>query len=203
MVAKQLLIFILFMWSASSARSQTLSDNFNLKLGYGLANFHNEAIWTNSDESAKDGQLALASIGYTKKFENFNLTSELFTFIGSNISGSYSTNNTVYRTKNIWGISLNPEFKLYEESFGYVKVGYALAESQESDNYGSVNYGFSKGWLYGFGMKLPLKKDIFLGLETFRINFSRTNPVYSTGWSTYTTNKPNITFSSIYIGINF
>ena len=100
MVTKQLLISILFMWSASSARSQALSDDFNLKLGYGLANFHNEAIWTNSDESAKDGQLALATIGYTKKFKKFNLTNELFTFIGSSISGKYSTNNTVYLSFN-------------------------------------------------------------------------------------------------------
>ena len=40
-------------------------------------------------------------IGYTKNFEKFNLTTELFTFIGPSDSGNYSTYNTVYRTKNI------------------------------------------------------------------------------------------------------
>ncbi len=183
--------------------SQTLPNGLSFKLGYGLANSHNQAVWNYSDESAKDGQLALASIGYTKNFEKLNLTTELFTFIGPSDSGNYSTYNTVYRTKNIWGVSLNPEFKLNGESIGYLKLGYAFAKSQQADDYGSVDYGSTQGGLYGFGVKLPMSKDIFIGLESFRIGFSRTDRVYSTVWSTYTTNKPNVTFSSVYIGRNF
>ena len=196
---KWIRIFVPLIAITDMAYSESRESNFSVKLGYGLANYHNEAIWSYPDESARDGQLGLAAIEYTKRFGSFNLTGELFTFIGSSDSGSYSTYNTVYRTSNIWGFNLNPEFKINAESVGYLKVGYAFAKSQQADNYGYVDYGSIQGGLFGFGAKLPLAKDVSIGLESFRIGFSRTDPAYSSGWSKYTTNKSTVTFSSVYI----
>lgn len=203
MCFKWIRVFIPLIAFTNMAYSESPASNLSMKLGYGLANYHNEAIWSYSDESARDGQMALAAIGYTKKFEDFNLTGELFRFIGPSVSGSYNTHNTVYRTSNIWGFSLNPEFKINAESFGYLKVGYAFAKSQQADDYGYVDYGTIQGGLFGFGVKLPLSKDVFIGLESFRIGFSRTDPVYSSGWSKYTTNKSTVTFSSVYFSKHF
>jgi hypothetical protein len=200
---KYVLIFIPLIAFTDAAYSESPTNNFSVKLGYGLANYHNEAIWTYADESAKDGQMALTVIGYTKQFEGFNLTGELFTFVGPSDSGSYSEYNTVYKTSNIWGFNLNPEFKINAESVGYLKIGYAFAKSQQADNYGYVDYGSIQGGLFGLGVKLPIAKDVFIGLESFRIGFSRTGPAYSSGWSRYTTNKSTVTFSSVYISKYF
>jgi hypothetical protein len=182
---------------------QSRERGLELQIGYGMANFHNEGMWNYPDETAKDGQLTSIGLGYDYNIGQLSLTGHIFALFGPTDSGSYSQYNTIYRTQNIWGAVIRPGYRINSDTAVYSNFGYASATTSHEDNNGSEDYGTTTGPLFGFGIKTNLDKNTAFGFEAYRISFQRSQSVYSTGWSTYTTNKPNLTYAGLYLSKYF
>jgi hypothetical protein len=201
------IILIYLISISSSVYADAAFDGANAQIGMGFANLGSDNNWTSYGQYkyGQKGALGNISFGYSRKLDNqFNLSANAFYTFGSDKSGGRpDDNNTIYKIKDVWGIVFEPGYYFSESSLGFLKVGYAKASSEFNDSYGKSNYGDSNGFLYGIGFKQMIQDNIFLGAETYQIDFSRSDTVNPVHWSGTTTNKPSLTYGGITLGYNF
>jgi hypothetical protein len=184
----------------SATLSKGAFDGVNLSLGLGAASLTSEyADNTPSYYQASDrGASGNIAIGYSYAFKNrFNLAGNLFYQFGLERSGNLDEWGGLYnfKVKNIWGVTLEPGYNFTDNSLGYLKLGYAKADSKT--DYSS--YETSVGFLYGVGFKQLIAPQTFVGVETYQIDFSRekSHEAYDS------TNKPSLTYAGIMMGYTF
>jgi hypothetical protein len=204
---KKLLLITLFTLSFPSFSADAAFDGVNAQLGVGFANLGSDNHWTRfgNYKYGEKGTLGNISLGYSHKLSNqFNLAANAFYVFGSDKSGGRPDDfNTVYKTKDIWGVVFEPGYYFSENSLGFLKLGYARASSEFEDSRSKTDYGDSNGFLYGLGFKQALQDHLYVGVETYQIDFSRSDSIYNTRYTSNTTNKPSVTYGGITLGYNF
>jgi len=189
------------------APNQTLDkgsfDGINISLGLGAASLHSDYAdngppYPEYYQAADKGFSGNVSIGYSYAFKNrLNLASSLFYQFGSERSGNLDEWGGLYnfKVKNIWGITIEPGYNFKDDSLGYLKIGYARADSKT--DYSS--YDSSNGFLYGAGFKQLITANTFIGVEAYQIDFTRekSHDYYDS------TNKPSLTYAGISLGYKF
>lgn len=183
-------------------------NGVNAQIGAGFANLGSENYWSDygSYKYGKKGTLGNISLGYSHKFENqFNIATNLFYTFGSDKSGGRPDNyNTVYKTKNIWGLVLEPGYYFSDSSLGFLKLGYARTSSEHVDSGSKSDFGNINGFLYGLGFKQMIQDHLYIGAEAYQIDFSKSDITQNNWWpGNDITNKPSVTYGGIMLGYNF
>ena len=184
-------------------------DGLNAQVGVGFANLGSESQWSGSYKYGEKGVLGNVSLGYSRQLNNrFNFAANVFYTFGSDKTGGAfrdgSPNyNSRFKTKNIWGLVAEPGYYFSENSLGYFKLGYARATSEYEDSGSQSDYGNSNGFLYGLGFKQMIQDRIFVGAETYHIDFSKSDNVYNSWWEVNTNNTPSVTYGGVTLGYNF
>jgi opacity protein-like surface antigen len=167
--------------------------------------------------SGKLGQQNIAgnvAFGYNYGLTNgLNIGANVFYNIASDAAGSLSSNsdgdalNISQRLKNIWGISVEPGYSFSDNSLGYMKLGWAQAQSSltlTADGSLPVSLGTTNGFLYGVGFKQAINKNVYVGIELYQIAFGKKNTTRiadSTNVSVSST--PTYTYGGIVLGARF
>ena len=168
--------------------------------------------------SGKLGQQNIAgnvAFGYNYGLPNgLNIGANVFYNIASDAAGSLSSNSSgdvltvSHRLKNIWGISVEPGYSFSDNSLGYMKLGWAQAQSSltltADDESLPVSLGTTNGFLYGVGFKQAINKNVYVGIEFYQIAFGKKNTARiadSTNVSVSST--PTYTYGGIVLGARF
>lgn len=110
----QKLFFTSFLSLSINAFAGPAFNGVNAQIGVGFANLGSENYWSDygSYKYGKKGTFGNISLGYSHKFENqFNIATNLFYTFGSDKSGGRPDDyNSVYKTKNIWGLVFEPGY---------------------------------------------------------------------------------------------
>jgi hypothetical protein len=184
-------------------------DGLNTQIGIGFANLSSESQWGGNYKYGEKNVLGNISLGYSRQLNNqFNIAANVFYTFGSDKTGGAfkdgSPNyNSRFKTKNIWGLVIEPGYYFSEDSLGYFKLGYARTTSEYEDSGSQTDYGNSNGFLYGVGIKQMIHDHIYIGAETYQIDFSKSDNVYNSWWETNTNNTPSVTYGGITLGYNF
>jgi hypothetical protein len=190
-----------------SVFAEAAFDGVNAQLGIGFANLGSENNWPGygNYKYGEKGTLGNISLGYSQKIENqFNIAANIFYAFGSDKSGGRpDDHNTIYKTNDIWGIVFEPGYYFSDSSLGFLKLGYARASSEFIDSRSRSDYGSSDGFLYGLGFKQNIQDHLYIGAETYQIDFSRSDGIYNSYYTSNTSNKPSITYGGISLGYNF
>ncbi len=204
-LSKLFLISLLIIISPS-VFAEAAFDGVNAQLGIGFANLGSENNWSNygNYKYGEKGTLGNISLGYSHRLENqFNMAANVFYAFGSDKSGGRPDDyNTIYKTNDIWGTVFEPGYYFSQNTLGFLKLGYARASSDFSDSRTSSDYGSSDGFLYGLGFKQNLKDHFYIGVETYQIDFSRSDSIYNSRYGN-TSNKPSVTYGGVSLGYNF
>ena len=192
---------------SSNAFADGAFDGVNAQVGIGFANLASENNWSGYG-NYKYGEKAFlgnASLGYSYKLTNqFNIAANAFYGFGSDKSGGRPDDyNTIYKTKDVWGVVIEPGYYFSENTLGFLKIGYANASSEFIDSRSKSDYGSSDGFLYGFGVKQALQDHLYFGVEAYQIDFSKSDSVYNVRYSSNTNNKPSVTYGGLTLGYNF
>ncbi len=202
------LAFVSLFIISPSVFADAAFNGVNAQIGVGFANLGSESYWSDfgTYKYGEKGALGNLSLGYSHKFENqFNIATNLFYTFGSDKSGGRPDDyNSVYKTKNIWGLVFEPGYYLSESTLGFAKLGYARASSEYVDSGSKSDYGNSNGFLYGLGFKQMIHDHLYIGAEAYQIDFSKSDTTQNNWWSeNNTTNKPSVTYGGIMLGYNF
>jgi hypothetical protein len=222
MISNYLVLIVTSLILACSAHAQKAFDGVNLQLGLGLANSQINASGAqdNSWGGSLGGELGLngkstanrvnglASIGYSKSIDSYNLAANLFYVIGSQSAGGktagdsntiftpdgsqYSVSESLsstYKLKNTWGITLEPGYYFGEQTLGYLKLAYVRTTLQTnlfcnaSDAYCNnamvTNQQGLNGFGYGIGVKQQLTENIFASVDLLGISYGSVNQSYN------------------------
>ena len=202
------LFFVSFLSLSINAFAGAAFDGINAQIGVGFANLGSESYWSNygSYKYGEKGTLGNISLGYSHKLQHqFNIATNLFYSFGSDKSGGRPDSyNSVYKTKNIGGLVLEPGYYFSDSSLGFLKLGYARASSEYVDSGSKSDYGNSNGFLYGLGFKQMIQDHFYIGAEAYQIDFSKSDATSNSWWTeTNTTNKPSLSYGGISLGYNF
>jgi len=123
---------------------------------------------------------------------------------GADDSVSLTANN---KLKNIWGISVEPGYSFSDNSLGFLKLGWAMADNswsigvagEPSEN---ISFGNNNGFLYGVGYKHLINKNVYVGVEVYQIAFS-SKTTTPDGGATVFKSTPNYTYGGIVLGARF
>ncbi|QDD12064.1 outer membrane protein [Candidatus Methylopumilus rimovensis] len=150
------------------------------------------------------GVLSNLSLGYSHNLNGrFNIAGNIFYAFGNNDAGQWESEYYRWKIKDIWGVSLEPGYYFNDNGLGYLKLGYANTSSEDIEPSNNADYGNTGGFLYGAGFKQFLTDNIYVGIETFQINFSKSKTVVSQDGSNTTNNKPAVTYGGLMIGYKF
>jgi hypothetical protein len=198
-------------YESSSGNSSGAFNGINAQLGLGFAEKSSEFNYPVGGPDRFDvsdkGILSNLSLGYSYHLNNqFNIAANVFYNLGSSQAGEWRSGGYKWEIKDVWGVSVEPGYYFTNSALAYLKVGYARASSKSittgswaGDN---SDFGTSDGFLYGIGFKQLLTNNIYIGMETYQIDFSKSKTVVSEGgWDT--NNKPALTYGGIMIGYKF
>ncbi len=183
-------------------------NGINAQLGLGFSEKSSRSDWPSGSASDRydvsdKGILSNLSLGYSHNLNNrFNIAANIFYNFGNDDAGQWRYDNKEWKIKDVWGVSLEPGYYFNDSSLGYLKVGYARASSEYQTPGGFADYGTTDGFLYGAGFKQLLSDNIYIGLEAYQIDFSKSKTVISqAGYNT--NNKPAVTYGGLMIGYRF
>ena len=186
-------------------------NGINAQLGLGFAEKSSEFNYPGGAPDRFDlsdkGALSNISLGYSYNLNNqFNIAANIFYTLGSNQAGEWRSGGYKWEIKDVWGISVEPGYYFTNSALGYLKAGYARTSSKSLTSGvwagDDSNFGTSDGFLYGIGFKQLLTNNVYIGMETYQINFSKSKTVVSEGgWDVI--NKPALTYGGIMIGYKF
>lgn len=154
------------------------------------------------------------ALGYNHGFRNgFNIGANIFYSIRNDDAGSVSVGDTTdnfeinNKLKNIWGISVEPGYAFTDNSLGFVKLGWAQADSSldisdSLDGSSSLDFGKTNGFLYGIGYKHAVSKNVYLGVEVYQIAFNSKTETLDGGGTTIES-RPNYTYGGLILGAKF
>lgn len=156
--------------------------------------------------------LANLSLNYSKSYGSFNLAGGIFTMLGSQKSGSLRSFaddtggiwSDSFKLKNVWGISIEPGYKVNESVLAYTKISIARATGHNDYNYvvdsesGSASVKHN-GTGFGAGVKFILSKNLYGVVEAEQIKFN-SKSYYSDVNETY---KPSLVKATFSIGYKF
>ena len=183
-------------------------NGINAQFVTGFAEKSSRSDWPDGGESDRydvsdKGGLSNLSIGYSHNLNGqYNIAANIFYTFGNNDAGQWRSENKAWRIKDIWGIALEPGYYFNDSGLGYLKIGYARGSSEYQSTGGNAYYGSTGGFLYGVGFKQLLTNNIYVGLETYQINFAKSRDVISEADYT-TSNKPSLTYGGVMIGCKF
>jgi len=186
-------------------------QGLNAQLGLGFSGLHSDlyALWRDveNDRYGQSGVFGTASLGYAYRLEGaFQFSTNVFYDFGAKAAGSYaddgdpSDDESVY-LKKICGISAEPGYALDRKTIIYAKLGVGFSRASSRIEFLSFNYGSQMGLLYGMGMKHLLTENIFVAVESYRINFSRGTETAFGHYGNYvSSNRASLTYTGINIG---
>ena len=168
----------------------------------------NESVSPKLGEQNVAGNIAL---GYNFGLPNgFNIGANVFYNIAGDAAGSitltdsdgpFTANN---RLKNIWGISIEPGYSFSDNSLGFLKLGWAMADNSwrlnDDGESNTVSFGNSNGFLYGVGFKHAINKNVYVGVEVYQIAFGSKTKTFD-GAALKST--PTYTYGGIVLGARF
>lgn len=214
-----ILVFLCCLCAVSSAHADMAFDGVNLQLGAGMsstwvkANGTQDNSW-DSDSLNLDGTSSaarfngLASLGYSKAFDSFNLAANIFYFIGNQSANGKSNSDSYtisipdvytgsvsesisssYKLKNTWGISIEPGYFISNKLLGYLKLAYVNSSLQTSlycnasDQYCANNTASSKksinGFGYGIGGKYAITENIYGAIDLMGVSYGSVSQSYN------------------------
>ena len=183
--------------------------------GGGFSNMQTEVNapgWFSSklSDSSFIGQLAA---GYSHSMGSFNLAASAYYVVGDQKAGRFDYSSSgigslAFKSKNAWGVSIEPGFNLSESTIAYGKIGYVDAKGMASDNWtsGGLNRsstynGSFHGYSYGAGLKHKFSANLYAVAEIQQVNYQSKTWTYSNGYQV--SMKPNSLTGIIGIGYKF
>lgn len=216
---KKIVIAGLLAAAATGAMADGAFDGVNAQIGLGFASIGNESTATiegyqlTNNKTAQPGMLGTIAAGYSYGFnKQFNLAANIFYNFGSEDAGSANVASGAItqdsKVKNLWGISVEPGYYFSDKSLGFVKLGWAMASTNQSFNAlgetANVNTGTANGFLYGLGFKQLVTDNIYVGIDAYQVAFSSVSSNQNWyGDSATIQSKPNYTFGGINVGYKF
>jgi len=133
----------------------------------------------------------LASLGYSKSFDDFNLATNIFYVIGNQNAGSMTSSATTeagypaalsqsYKLQNTFGLSIEPGWNFTNETLGYLKFAWVNARAKEAMNVNApavYTGGFANaskainGFGYGIGAKHLLTENIYAAVDLMGVTY--------------------------------
>lgn len=205
--------------AVGSANADMVFDGVNAQLGAGIS-----GTWINASgtqDNTWDGDSlnlngtssaarfnGLASLGYSKSFDSFNLAANVFYVIGNQsangksssdsytisipdvYTGSVSENiSSSYKLKNTWGISVEPGYYFSNKFLGFLKLAYVNSSLQSSlfcnssdqycaNNTASANKSIN-GFGYGVGGKYAITENIYGAIDLMGVNYGSVSQSYN------------------------
>ena len=213
------LVILCCLCATGSAYADMAFDGVNLQLGAGMsgtwvkANGTQDNSW-DSDNLNLDGTSSaarfngLASLGYSKAFDSFNLAANVFYVIGNQSANGKSNSDSytisipdvytgsvsesissIYKLKNTWGISIEPGYYFSNKFLGFFKLAYVNSSLHSSlycnasDQYCVNNTATSKksihGFGYGVGGKYAITENIYGAIDLMGVTYGRVSQNYN------------------------
>ncbi len=139
----------------------------------------------------------------------FNLGANIFYNISNGNSGhiksTFYQDDTKQKLENNLGISFEPGVYINNKLLSFLKVGYVRADKK----YVRRNFAISlddsiDGYLYGFGSKYMINKNVYLGADLTRYRYNSTKEATNLGFiPVIVTSKAEQTMGLISIGYKF
>lgn len=205
--------------AADTAFAEMAFDGVNVQLGAGMS-----GTWVNAsgtqDNSWEGDSLnlngtssaarfnGLASLGYSKAFDSFNLAANVFYVIGNQSANGKSSSDSYtisipdvytgsvsegissnYKLKNTWGISVEPGYYINSKFLAYLKLAYVNSSLQSSlycnasDQYCANNTASSNksinGFGYGVGGKYAITQNIYGAIDLMGVTYGSVSQSYN------------------------